>query len=70
MSGVADRPRELVVCTGRDEGEVRVSVQDCGVGSAPENRERQFEAFCTTQPQGMGIGLSVSRSVLKRHRSL
>jgi PAS domain S-box-containing protein len=68
MSGVDDRPRELVVRTGRDEGGgVCVSVQDSGVGFAPEDRERLFEAFYTTKPQGMGIGLSVSRSVIERH---
>jgi PAS domain S-box-containing protein len=67
MSGVDDRPRELVVRTGRDEGGVRVSVQDSGVGFAPEDRERLFEAFYTTKAQGMGIGLSVSRSVIERH---
>jgi C4-dicarboxylate-specific signal transduction histidine kinase len=68
MSRVDDRPRELVVRTGRDEGgEVCVSVQDSGVGFAPEDRERLFEAFYTTKSQGMGIGLSVSRSVIERH---
>jgi PAS domain S-box-containing protein len=67
MSGVDDRPRELVVRTGLDEGGVCVSVQDSGVGFAPEDRERLFEAFYTTKAQGMGIGLSVSRSVIERH---
>jgi PAS domain S-box-containing protein len=67
MSGVDDRPRELVVRTGFDEGGVCVSVQDSGVGFAPEDRERLFEAFYTTKAQGMGIGLSVSRSVIERH---
>ena len=69
MNGVDDRLRELVVRTGRGEGGgVCVSVQDSGVGFAPEDRERLFEAFYTTKPQGMGIGLSVSRSVIERHR--
>jgi signal transduction histidine kinase len=67
MSGVDDRPRELVVRTGRDEGGVCVSIQDSGVGFAPEDRERLFEAFYTTKAQGMGIGLSISRSVIERH---
>jgi signal transduction histidine kinase len=67
MSGVDDRPRELVVRTRRDEGGVCVSVQDSGVGFAPEDHERLFQAFYTTKPQGMGIGLSVSRSVIERH---
>jgi PAS domain S-box-containing protein len=68
MSGVDDRQRELVVRTGRDEGGgVSVSVQDSGVGFAPQDSERLFEAFYTTKAQGMGIGLSVSRSLIERH---
>jgi signal transduction histidine kinase len=67
LSGVNDRPRELVVRTVLDEGWVCVSVQDSGVGFAPEDRDRLFEAFYTTKAQGMGIGLSVSRSVIERH---
>jgi signal transduction histidine kinase len=68
MSGVEDRPRELVVRTRRDEGGgVCVAVQDSGVGFPPEDSERLFEAFYTTKAQGMGIGLSVSRSVIERH---
>jgi signal transduction histidine kinase len=42
-------------------------VQDSGVGFAPQDSERLFEAFYTTKAQGMGIGLSVSRSVIERH---
>jgi signal transduction histidine kinase len=68
MSGVDDRPRELVVCTGRDGPGVCVLVQDTGVGFAPADAERLFEAFYTTKTQGMGIGLSVSRSIIERHR--
>jgi PAS domain S-box-containing protein len=69
MSGVDDRSRELVLRTGRGEGgEVCVSVQDSGVGFPPEDRERLFQAFYTTKAQGMGIGLSVSRSVIERHQ--
>jgi signal transduction histidine kinase len=69
MSRVEDRPRELMVRTERDEsGGVCVSVQDSGVGFAPQDSERLFEAFYTTKAQGMGIGLSVSRSVIERHQ--
>jgi signal transduction histidine kinase len=67
MSVVDDRQRDLVVRTGHSEGAVRVSVQDSGIGFAPENSGRLFDAFYTTKPQGMGIGLSVSRSVIERH---
>jgi signal transduction histidine kinase len=68
MGEVDDRPRDLVVRTGHDQdGWVCVSVQDSGVGFPPEDRERLFQAFYTTKPQGMGIGLSVSRSVIEGH---
>ncbi len=68
MSGVDDRPRQLVVRTERDEGDrVRLSVQDSGVGFEPQDAEKLFEAFYTTKSGGMGIGLSVSRSIIERH---
>jgi len=68
MSGVDDRPRDLVVSTAFDEGDcVRVAVQDTGVGFDPADMERLFEAFYTTKSKGMGIGLSVSRSIIERH---
>jgi signal transduction histidine kinase len=44
-----------------------MSVQDSGVGFPPDDGERLFEAFYTTKVQGMGIGLSVSRSIIERH---
>jgi PAS domain S-box-containing protein len=68
MSEVDDRPRQLVVRTERSGGAVSLSVQDSGVGFAPEDGERLFEAFYTTKSQGMGIGLSVSRSIIERHQ--
>ena len=69
MSGVDDRPRLLVVRTEADEGEgVRLSVEDAGVGLEPENVDRVFEAFYSTKTGGMGIGLSVSRSIIESHR--
>jgi PAS domain S-box-containing protein len=68
MSGVADRPRQLVVRTERDEGDcVRLTVQDSGVGFGTESADRLFEAFYTTKTGGMGIGLSVSRSIIESH---
>jgi PAS domain S-box-containing protein len=68
MSGVDDRPRQLVIKTERDEGDgVRLSVQDVGVGLEPQAVDRLFEAFYTTKSSGMGIGLSVSRSIIERH---
>jgi signal transduction histidine kinase/GAF domain-containing protein len=68
MSGVDDRPRQLVIRTERDEGDrVRLSVQDAGVGLEPQSLDRLFEAFYTTKSGGMGIGLSVSRSIIEGH---
>lgn len=69
MSGVEDRPRLLLVRTERDEGgRVRLSVRDAGVGFDPQAADRLFEAFYTTKDDGMGIGLSVSRSIVESHQ--
>lgn len=69
MSCVEDRPRHVIVKTQPEADEcVRLSVQDAGVGIPPENADRLFEAFYTTKQGGMGIGLSVSRSIIERHQ--
>jgi signal transduction histidine kinase len=68
MSGIDDRPRKLVIRTERDEDDrVRLTVQDTGVGFEPQVVGRLFEAFYTTKSGGMGIGLSVSRSIIESH---
>jgi C4-dicarboxylate-specific signal transduction histidine kinase len=67
MSGVEDRLRLLVIRTGSDNDGVRLSVQDTGVGFESDNLPRLFEAFYTTKSGGMGIGLSVSRSIIVSH---
>ena len=68
MSGVDDRQRAVVVRTERDGGcRVRLSVQDVGMGFEAGGAERLFEAFYTTKSDGMGIGLSVSRSIIESH---
>jgi signal transduction histidine kinase len=68
MSGIEDRPRQLLVSTERDGGDhVRLTVQDSGIGVDPHDLERLFEAFYTTKNGGMGIGLSVSRSIIESH---
>ncbi len=68
MSTVEDRPRQLVIRTERDEADrVRLTVQDAGVGFDPQAADRLFEAFYTTKGDGMGIGLSVSRSIIESH---
>jgi signal transduction histidine kinase/GAF domain-containing protein len=68
MSAVDDRPRQLLIRTERDERDrVRLTVQDAGVGFDPLAADRLFEAFYTTKNHGMGIGLSVSRSIIESH---
>lgn len=68
MNGIDDRPRQLMISTAHDKGDsVRVVVQDAGVGFDPETADRLFEAFYTTKSSGMGMGLSVSRSIIERH---
>jgi C4-dicarboxylate-specific signal transduction histidine kinase len=65
---VDDRPRRVLVrteCEGEDR--VRVTIQDSGVGIDRERAERLFDAFYTTKSDGMGIGLSISRSIVHRH---
>ena len=69
MSGVDDRLRLLLIRTGRDEGDqVRLTVEDAGVGFDPQVADRLFKAFYTTKNNGMGIGLSVCRSIIESHR--
>lgn len=69
MSGVEDRSRLLTIRTEREEGDcVRVSVRDVGVGMNPDDADRMFDAFFTTKADGMGMGLSVSRSIIQNHR--
>jgi signal transduction histidine kinase len=68
MTDVHDRPRQVLVRTERDDVDrVRVTVRDAGTGFALQSPERLFEAFYTTKSNGMGIGLSVSRSIVERH---
>jgi C4-dicarboxylate-specific signal transduction histidine kinase len=68
MLGVDGRPKELLIKTAGDESDrVRLSVIDAGVGFSPETADKLFEAFHTTKSDGMGIGLSVSRSIIERH---
>jgi signal transduction histidine kinase len=67
MSAIDDRPRHLAIRTEQDGNCVRLSVQDVGVGIAPQEMDKLFEAFYTTKSGGMGIGLSVSRSIIESH---
>jgi C4-dicarboxylate-specific signal transduction histidine kinase len=67
MSTIEDHPRMLTVRTDRRSDAVLLSVQDAGVGLDPSAHDRLFEAFYTTKQGGMGIGLSVSQSIIERH---
>jgi signal transduction histidine kinase len=65
---VDDRPRLVVLGTEPGEdGDIRLFVRDAGVGLDSHESERLFEAFYTTKTDGMGIGLSVSRSIVESH---
>jgi PAS domain S-box-containing protein len=68
MQSVTDRPHELVIRSGRDDAHgVLLSVTDCGVGISAENEDRLFDAFFTTKSGGMGMGLSICRSIMEAH---
>jgi len=68
MGTVLDRPRELVIETKREDAEhACVAVRDVGLGLDPENIKRLFDAFYTTKQSGMGMGLSISRSIIENH---
>ncbi|MGA2538772.1 MAG: ATP-binding protein [Terracidiphilus sp.] len=68
MNGIDDHPRQLTIRTEEDEdGCVRLTVQDTGVGIDPQNVDKLFEAFYTTKSSGMGIGLSISRTIIESH---
>jgi signal transduction histidine kinase len=68
MSGVGERSRELLIGTRKDASSgVVVTVQDSGPGLNPESVDRLFDAFYTTKPGGMGMGLSICRSIIEAH---
>jgi PAS domain S-box-containing protein len=68
MQPITDRSRELVIRSRKDETHhVLVSLTDCGVGISAENVDRLFNAFFTTKSGGMGMGLSICRSIVEAH---
>jgi PAS domain S-box-containing protein len=69
MVDIHDRPRQLLIRTEREDGDrVRVTVRDVGVGVDRQSMDKLFNPFYTTKSGGMGIGLSVSRSIVERHQ--
>jgi len=68
MSGMSEGPRELLISTAKTDSEgVLVAVRDSGPGLAPESVDRLFESFYTTKPVGLGMGLSICRSIIEAH---
>jgi signal transduction histidine kinase len=67
MGSVQNRPKRLVITTEYDSEHVRLLVEDSGIGFEPVIADRFFEPFYTTKQEGMGIGLSVSRSIIEAH---
>src|SRR6476620_5590232 len=68
MSGISQKSRELLIGTRKDaSGAVLVAVQDSGPGLKPESLDHLFDAFYTTKPGGMGMGLSICRSIVEDH---
>jgi len=68
MSSISNRPRELIITTGNiDADHVQATVEDSGIGLDPNTRDKVFDSFYTTKPGGMGMGLSICRSILQAH---
>jgi C4-dicarboxylate-specific signal transduction histidine kinase len=68
MNGVGEGPRELLVRSSTDESKhVVIAVQDSGPGFDPKSLEHLFDAFYTTKPHGLGLGLAISRRIIEAH---
>jgi len=68
MKPITDRPRELLIQTALNAaGDVEVSVRDTGKGLTPDQLEKVFATFFTTKTEGLGMGLSICRSIIEQH---
>ena len=67
MQEIEDRPRLLTIRSSLDDAQVAVAVKDCGIGLTAEDQNRLFNAFFSTKPGGLGIGLSICRSIIEAH---
>jgi PAS domain S-box-containing protein len=67
MNTITERPRTLLIKTAKHAEGALIRVQDSGRGFDPEQAERIFEAFFTTKPEGIGMGLAISRSIVEAH---
>jgi signal transduction histidine kinase len=68
MQPITDRPRELVIRSEQEGAQqVRVAVADCGIGFSADSADRLFDTFFTTKSRGMGMGLSICRSIVELH---
>ena len=68
MSAVESAEREISVTTAAEDGFVQIAIADCGVGIPDDQLESVFEPFVTDRPHGLGLGLSISRSIVLAHR--
>ena len=67
MRDVGEEERELLISSRNEPNGVLVEVRDSGPGFTPATLERVFEAFYTTKPGGLGLGLSICRSIIEAH---
>jgi signal transduction histidine kinase len=68
MNGIGNAPRDLLIGSARNGAQgVLVAVGDSGPGLSPRSFDQLFHAFYTTKPQGMGMGLAISRSIVEAH---
>jgi signal transduction histidine kinase len=68
MSGVHDRQRTLTVCSRLQADGVLVAIEDTGIGLDPASSDQIFGSLFTTKPEGLGIGLSISKSIVTAHQ--